>query len=92
MAYYIYELAIKEGLNTIDKDFKKMLKINSIIPFKSLAQWEQEAHPANNSNISIVALGTEQANLLRKRTYSYDTNGGYLLFLISNGMSRYINA
>jgi hypothetical protein len=92
VAYYIYELAMKEDAHAIDKDYKKMLKANNMISLDGMAQWRQEAHSANDSDISIVTLGVEQANLLRKNTYSYDSNGGYLLFLLSNGMLRCINA
>jgi hypothetical protein len=91
-AYYIYELAMKENSHVIEDDYKKMLKANNIIAFRSMEHWEQEAHTTKDSDISIVTLGLEQANSMRKKAYSYDVKGGYLLFLLSNGMLKCVNA
>ena len=91
-AYYIYELAMKENSHLIEDNYKKMLKANNIMAFNSMEHWEWEAHTIRDSDISIVTLGLEQANSLRKKTYSYDTEGGYLLFLLSNGMLKCVNA
>jgi hypothetical protein len=91
-AYYLYELAMKENSHQIDSEYKKMLKANNIMPFQSVPQWEKEAHTVEDSDMSILTLGMGEANTLRKRMYSYDTRGGYLLFLLSNGMIKCIEA
>jgi hypothetical protein len=92
VAHYIYELAVREGSYVVDKNYRKMLKENKIIPFQGMAQWEKETRSAYDSDISIVTLGTGQTNSLRKKVYSYGENGGYLLFLLSNGMLKCVNA
>ncbi len=41
---------------------------------------------------NVVTLGMRQANELRGETYSYDLEGGRMLFLLSNGTVKYIEA
>jgi len=90
--YYLYELAMMENSHLIDSDYKKMLKANNIMAFQGVAQWEKETHTVDDSDISIVTLGLGETNSLRKKMYSYDSRGGYLLFLLSNGMIKCIEA
>ncbi len=85
-AYYIYELAMKKNSHAIQNDYKKMLKTNHIVMAKNVDELEDD------SDASIITLGIEQANSLRKKMYSYDSRGGYLLFLLSNGMIKCIEA
>ena len=91
-AYYVYELAMKENSHAIADNYKKILKANNIIAFKGMEHWEYETHTIDDSGISIVTLGLEQANSLRNKVYFYDAKGGYLLFLLSNGMLKCVNA
>jgi hypothetical protein len=91
-AYYIYELAMNENSNQIDGDYKKMLKANDIMTFQELEKSEKDARTIKDTDTSIVTLGVKQTNSLRKKMYSYDTEGGYLLFLLSNGMMKCIEA
>ncbi len=85
-AYYIYELAMKENSYSVQKDYKKLLQMNGIVLPKNIDK------SMNDSDTSIITLGVAQANALRKKMFSYDSEGGYLLFMLANGMIRCIEA
>ncbi len=85
-AYYIYELAMSKNTHIIQNDYKKTLNSNNVVMAKNISKLEKD------TDISVIALGVEQANSLRKKIFSYDSKGGYLLFMMSTGMMMCIEA